>query len=111
MIRLQVPKTKLPLLFVAFAMLFAIPARADDAAALYKSKCAACHAPDGGGDTPAGKAMKVVDLRSPEIQKMTDDQLIAATANGKDKMPAYKGKITDDEIKQLVAYIRQLAKK
>ncbi len=42
---------------------------------------------------------------------MTDAQLIDATTNGKDKMPAYKGKITDGEIKQLVAYIRQLAKK
>ena len=111
MIRLQVPKMKLPLFFAVFAVLFAIPARADDVAALYKSKCAACHAPDGGGDTPAGKAMKVVDLRSPEIQKMTDAQLIDATTNGKDKMPAYKGKITDDQIKQLVAYIRQFAKK
>ena len=111
MICLQVSKMKLPLFFVALALFFALPTKADDAAALYKSKCAACHAPDGGGDTPAGKAMNVVDLRSPEIQKMTDAQLIDATTNGKDKMPAYKGKITDDQIKQLVAYIRQFAKK
>ena len=30
---------------------------------------------------------------------------------GKGAMPAYKGKLTDDQIKQLVGYIRELAKK
>ena len=52
------------------------------------------------------------DLRSDEVQKQTDAQLIDSTANGKGKkMPAYKGKLTDDQIKQLVGYIRELAKK
>jgi cytochrome c6 len=109
--RRSVPQTKLLLLLPAVALFCALPARADDAAALYKSKCAACHAADGSGDTPAGKAMTVVDLRSPDVQKMSDADLIGATTNGKGKMPAYKGKITDDQIKQLVAYIRTLAKK
>jgi len=46
------------------------------------------------------------------VQKQTDAQLIDATANGKGKkMPAYKGKLADDQIKQLVGYIRELAKK
>jgi cytochrome c6 len=84
----------------------------DDAGTLYKSKCAACHGPDGSGNTPAGKSLGVPDLRSDEAQKQTDAQLIDATANGKGKkMPAYKGKLTDDQIKQLVGYIRELAKK
>jgi cytochrome c6 len=95
-----------PLLF------FAIPAtRADDAAGLYKTKCALCHGPDGSGDTPAGKAMKVTDLRSADIQKKTDAQLIESTTNGKGKMTAFKGKLTDAQIKELVAFIRELAKK
>jgi mono/diheme cytochrome c family protein len=84
---------------------------ADDAASLYKTKCAACHAADGSGNTPTGKAMSTPDLRSADAQKQTDAQLIDATANGKGKkMPAYKGKLTDDQIKQLVGYIRELAK-
>jgi mono/diheme cytochrome c family protein len=86
----------------------AATANADDAAALYKSKCAGCHAADGSGTSPAGKAMGVPDLRSPELQKKTDAELIDSTTNGKGKMPAYKGKLTDDQIKQLVAYIRTL---
>jgi mono/diheme cytochrome c family protein len=89
----------------------AAPARADDAAALYKAKCAGCHAPDGSGSTPAGKALKVSDLRADDTQKKTDAELIDVTAKGKDKMPAFKDKLTADQIKQLVAYIRELAKK
>lgn len=89
-----------------------LPARADDpGASVYKAKCAACHAADGSGNTPAGKSLKVRDLRSPEIQKMTDAELIAVTTNGKGKMPAYGSKLSADQIKQVVAAIRAMAPK
>src|SRR5690349_2588076 len=77
-------------------VVIALPLLADagpDAAALYKSKCAMCHGPDGAGQTPSGKAMKVRDLRSAEVQKMTNKDLNAAIADGKGKMPAYKAKL------------------
>jgi mono/diheme cytochrome c family protein len=46
------------------------------------------------------------------VQKQTDAQLNASITNGMGtKMPAYKGKVTDAQIKQLVAYIRAMAKK
>ena len=101
------------LVLFAGAFLFALPLRADgDAASLFKAKCAACHAADGSGNTTIGKQMQTPDLRSEEVQKQTDAQLIDATTNGKGKkMPAYKDKLTGDQIKQLVAYIRELAKK
>src|SRR5271155_5459646 len=91
-----------PGLFLLIPLLFlAIPAtRADDAAGVYKAKCATCHAADGSGNTPVGKALKIADLRSDEVQKKTDAQLIEVTTNGKDKMPAFKGKLSDDQIKQ-----------
>ncbi len=92
-------------------MLVAPPAQADDAAAVYKAKCAMCHGPDGKGDTPTGKAMKVTSLASDDVQKKTDAQLIEVTTNGKNKMPAFKGKLTDEQIKDLIKYIRGLAKK
>jgi cytochrome c6 len=98
--------------FVAI-LLFCGVARADDSASVYKSKCLSCHAADGSGNTPAGKALKVQDLGSADVQKQTDAQLTDSIANGKDsgKMPAYKKQLTDDQIKGLVAYIRALAKK
>jgi mono/diheme cytochrome c family protein len=55
--------------------------------------------------------MHLRDLRSPDVQKQTDADLIAITANGKGSMPGYKGKLTDDQIKQVVSFIRDLAKK
>jgi mono/diheme cytochrome c family protein len=77
----------------------------------YKSKCQSCHAADGSGSTPAGKAMKALPFNSPDIVNASDADLIADTQNGKGKMPAYKGKLTDDQIKDVVAYIRTLQKK
>lgn len=77
----------------------------------YKARCAMCHAADGSGSTPAGKSMKAVPFSSPELIKASDADLIAATKNGKGKMPAYSGKLTDPQIKDVVAYIRTLQKK
>jgi cytochrome c6 len=82
----------------------------DSGADIYKSKCAMCHGPDGLGATPAGKAMKATPFNSPELVKASDADLIAATKNGKGKMPAYAGKLTDPQIKSVVAYIRTLQK-
>jgi len=105
-------KTAILLALAVLVLMVAPAAVADDAsAALYKSKCAMCHAADGSGDTPMGKKTAAHDFRSPEIQKMTDAELIELTAKGKNKMPAYEKKMTADEIKGLVAYIRELMKK
>lgn len=90
----------------------AVPlASAGDTAALYKSKCASCHAADGSGSTPVGKKLKVRDMSLAEVQKQTDAQLIEITAKGKNKMPAYEKKLTAEQIKELVAYMRELGKK
>jgi cytochrome c6 len=95
---------------VAVGLLFAMPAKADDAAALFKGKCAGCHGADGKGDTSMGKMFKLRDFGSVDVQKQTDAQLTDIITNGKEKMPAYKGKLTDDQIKQIVAFIRSLKK-
>lgn len=100
------------LALAVLGMMMAPAALADDASAtLYKSKCAMCHAADGSGSVPMGQKTGAHDFRSPEIQKMTDAQLIELTAKGKNKMPAYDKKLTADQIKGLVAYIRELMKK
>lgn len=80
-------------------------AAAQDAAATYKSKCAMCHGADGKG----GK-MGTKDFASPEIKSQSDAQLVEAITKGKGKMPAYGEKLKESEIKDLVTYIRGLAK-
>jgi cytochrome c6 len=77
---------------------------------LYKAKCAACHGADGTGSTPAGKKLGAHDFHSPEVMKETDAQLTETMTKGKNKMPAYDGKLTADQMKSLVAYVRELGK-
>jgi cytochrome c6 len=78
---------------------------------LFKSKCAMCHGPDGAGKTMMGEKLKIPDLRSEDVQKQTDAQLNQVITDGKAKMPPYKGKLTPEQIDQLVSEIRDLAKK
>jgi mono/diheme cytochrome c family protein len=58
-----------------------------------------------------GKKFGLRDLASPEVQKLTDDELNTIIADGKDKMPSYKKSLKPEQTKELVAYIRSLAKK
>jgi mono/diheme cytochrome c family protein len=97
---------------LGLALALSVPARADDAsAALYKSKCAGCHGPDGAGQTAAGKAMKVGDFHDADVQKMSDADLTNVVSMGKNKMPGYAKTMKPEEIKGLVAYVRELGKK
>lgn len=84
-------------------------ATAQDAAGTYKSKCAMCHGADGKGSA-MGQKMGVHDFSSADVQKESDAQLMEIISGGKGKMPAYKDKLKDSEIKDLVAYIRGLGK-
>ncbi len=95
---------------IAIVALAAAGLYAADGAAAYKAKCASCHGADGSGQTAMGKAMKLRDLGSAVVQKQTDKELVALTADGKGKMPAYKGKLSADEINAVVAFIRTLKK-
>jgi cytochrome c6 len=99
------------ILAVAIAVLAASSAGLAEGVDTYKAKCQMCHGADGVGDTPAGKAMKAVSFKDAAILAKSDADLIAATTNGKNKMPAYKGKLTDAEIKAVIAYIHTLQKK
>ena len=101
----------LVLIFVAEVVLSGALVIAQDAAETFKAKCVACHGADPKGDTTVGKKMALKDLASPEIQKMSDDELTAAIADGKNKMPSYKKSLKPDQIKELVEYIRSLTKK
>lgn len=100
------------LAILGLALALGMPARADDAsAALYKSKCAGCHGPDGAGQTAAGKALKAGDFHDADTQKMSDADLTTLLSMGKGKMPAYGKTLKPEEIKGLVAYVRELGKK
>ena len=78
--------------------------------ATYKAKCQMCHGEKGLADSGAGKSMKVKPATDPDVKKMTEAQMIEAVHNGMGKMQAYKDKLTDEQIKDAVAYFRTFAK-
>lgn len=94
---------KLAIIMAAALILsFSSAAFAEDGAALYKSKmCAACHGADGAGKTP---------LNTAKVQGMSDADLGKAITEAKPPMPSFKGKLTDDQVKALVAHIRTFKK-
>jgi len=88
----------------ALVVVLALPqsAHAQDAAAIYKSKCAMCHGAD-------GKKTAGHDFTSAAVQKESDAELTAVITDGKPpKMPKYGDKLKPEEVKGLVAYIRTL---
>jgi cytochrome c6 len=96
---------------ILLAASIAAPAFAQSAGAdTYKSKCAMCHGPDGTAAVPMGKMYKIPSFKDPAVVKSSDAELAAITKDGKGKMPAYTGKLTDAQIKEVVSYIRTLQK-
>lgn len=89
--------------------LFAVNAPAADSstAALYKSKCQSCHGADGKA-TAVGKKLGARDFQDPDVTSMSEEDLAKITHDGKNKMPAYKGKLKEDQIKALAKYIKDM---
>jgi mono/diheme cytochrome c family protein len=94
----------------------AFSARAADPKTNWANNCAQCHGPNGKGDTKMGKMLNAMDLTDPKKQasftdaKATESIKNGVKQNGKTTMKAFAGKLTDDEIKALVAYVRSLKK-
>jgi mono/diheme cytochrome c family protein len=99
------------IVFVAVLLGAGLASGQGNAPATFKAKCAACHGPDGKGDTATGKALGIHDFASADTQNKSDADLAEIITKGKDKMPAYGSSLKDTEIKDLVDYIRALGKK
>jgi mono/diheme cytochrome c family protein len=89
---------------------------AADAKALWDANCAQCHGADGKANTKMGKTLSAKDLTDPKVQaeftdaKATQSIKEGVKQNGKTTMKAFGGKLSDDDIKALVAYVRTLKK-
>ncbi len=78
---------------------------------IYKNECQKCHDYNGKG-TKRGKKLGVPDFTDGEWQdSVTDEQLIISITNGKKKMPKQKGRLSPEEIKAMVKYVRFFAPK
>ena len=88
----------------------AIAGDADSGKALYEKSCVGCHGADGKGNEKMAKILgdKGLNIVGNETKKKSDEQLLKVIAEGAGKMPA--SKLTKDEQKQTLGYIRSLAK-
>ncbi len=84
-----------------------------DVKSVYSAKCSHCHGADGAGNTALGRALRLRDMRSPEAQKFSDDEVIAIIASGTDggRMPGFRKKLGSEMVEQLAAYVRTLSGK
>jgi mono/diheme cytochrome c family protein len=106
------------IVLIAASLFVALPfsAKAADAKTNWNNNCAQCHGPDGRANTKMGKTLSAKDLTDPKVQASFTDAKAAEVIkegvkqNGKTTMKAFAGKLTDDEIKALVAYVRTLKK-
>ena len=78
-------------------------------AVTYSKNCATCHGNDGRSKTLKGKLKHARDLTDARWQdEATDERIYNAITNGKGKMPAFKRKLTNEQIESLVSYVRGL---
>jgi cytochrome c6 len=85
-------------------------AQAGGGAAAFKSKCALCHGADGTGNTALGKQLQAANLGSKEVQKKTDAELRKTVHDGNGNMPPFGEQLSDDEITEVIKYVRHFGK-
>jgi mono/diheme cytochrome c family protein len=91
-------------------------AAAADAGATWSANCASCHGKDGSGSTMMGKKLGVKDYRDPKVQAaFSDAEMTRAIkegvkTGGKETMKPFGSKLSEADIKALVAYIRSFKK-
>jgi len=88
------------------------PVQVASGASIFKAKCISCHGADASGNTAIGRKNNIADLRSPEVQGMTDTELASVIVNGKPKgasEAAHKSKkLTSTQVEDVVAYLRSI---
>jgi mono/diheme cytochrome c family protein len=77
---------------------------------IYAKNCDACHGPkaEGGLAKVDNKQIKVPSLKAEHAIKHSDEVLTKTITNGEEAMPAFKNKLTADEITLMVRYIRKV---
>jgi len=78
------------------------------AQANFTKNCEPCHGPNGeGGPVKVdNKTIKVPSLKADHAIKHTDDQIAKMITNGEEAMPAFKDKMSAQEISDMVKFVR-----
>jgi len=97
---------------LALAASQGLAAEAKEGKATYDKLCASCHGADGKGNSAMAKALgeKGLNLTSKETAKLSDDDALKVITEGRGKMPAAGKGLSKQEQKDLLGYVRSLAK-
>ena len=77
--------------------------------AVYGANCVRCHGADGAGHTRMADIVEPPDLTDPAWQRQRSNaRMIASVSNGHGQMPAFKKKLSRQEIAASIAYVRTL---
>jgi mono/diheme cytochrome c family protein len=87
-----------------------IPSRSQSTSISYGTKCEVCHGRTGLAETSAAKRLGVLPFTDASIVAKSDSTLIGIIQNGSGKMPSFKDKLTDQELSNLIQFIRQTQK-
>jgi mono/diheme cytochrome c family protein len=88
----------------------AFAASSDNGKTVFHDNCSTCHGENGTADTPVGKQLKAKNLQSAEVQKLSDQKLTFVIKNGSGAMPKFKDGLSDEEVRDVIVYIRILGK-
>lgn len=105
--------------FFVLLIAVSVPLAAAESAALqnFRKHCAGCHGSDGKAQTRLGRKSGAKDISDKKAQaKLTDADVFKTikegrkNSKGEEKMEPFGDDLSDDEIRQLVGYVRTLAK-
>jgi len=86
-----------------------VSASAGDARTTYNARCVKCHGRDGRGKTTQGRRTRARDMTDANWQNdVTDERLFNSITNGRGKMPSFKKSLNENQIDELVNYVRRL---
>jgi mono/diheme cytochrome c family protein len=86
-----------------------VPQRPDIADSLFIKNCSSCHGKNGRAKTFKAKFNHAQDLSNPKWQaSITDEHMFVSILKGKGKMPAFRKKLSENDIGALVTYVRML---
>lgn len=77
---------------------------------LFARNCAGCHGPEGGGDGYRLLGPDPANLTASSTGKKSDRELLKIIHDGKPNMPAWRGSLSEKQSRDVLAYVRTLAK-
>ena len=89
---------------IAFLLVLAIAA--SDGKTLYDTKCSQCHGKDGVAKPPGKGSRNFSDSAFQSTSSV--DSIANITAQGKGKMPAYRSKLSPEQINAVAAHVTRL---